>query len=210
MDHDTKNELLKMSTAQLRQLHELVEELPHDFAPHEVENSLKNMERGLLSDSTLEVTNVLANRHYAEGQLYVINQIREILDLPRLWAPGEKERHDHSVKMAQMGSKHFYDCPPLFHFEMVDGPAKLIALGEDGTLVVIGTKDRKRAARLMRKYEREYYGESNELDNVLPEQTKIVWRTAGEEDGDFSHMFSWSARNTKNNPAAVDCFILEA
>jgi hypothetical protein len=210
MDQDTKNELLKMSSQQLQQLHELVENLPHDYLEHEVENSLKNMQRGLMTDSTLEVTNVLANRHYAAGQLHVINEVREILGLPKLWAPGEKERHDHSVKMAQMGSKPFYDCPPLFHFDMIDGPAKLISLGEDGTLVVIGTKDRKRALRLMRKYEREYYGEATELEDVLLEKTKIVWRTAGDEDGDYSHMFSWSSRNTKNNPAAVDCFILEA
>jgi hypothetical protein len=113
-----------------------------------------------------------------------------------------------------MGSLVDWNCPELqpHEFEITEGNAKLIPLGDDAiSMVVIGTKDRKKALRMMRRYERDWLDNDLLTEDRDIEEIKLVWRDAsydGEED--HTHMFSWRKRNVKNNPKAIHAFLREA
>lgn len=178
----------------------------------DVENSKRNAERCLDGEGYLELQNMVADYYYRAGINHAKNEIREILGLPRLMTDREKKQLDYDLKHP-MGSLIDWDCPELqaHEYEVVEGSAKLIPLGDDQlTMVVIGTKDRKKAARMMRRYSMDWWDREDAVQDSELEFKKMVWRDAKYEgEDDHTHMFSWSARDTKNNPKAVDAFILE-
>lgn len=216
MNPKAKDELIERQTRELRLIHEYVERLVVD----DIDNDIRNAERCLREEGrTLEIENIAKNRMYHAGENNVINDIRDILGLDRLYLKGEKERIDEQIKLGSMGTRLGYDCPPLDNdeFNLIDGNAKLIVLGEEGdTYVVIGTKSADKAYRLMRKYEADLglytdegvaYLYKDDRDS-LPRE-KIVWRKAEYEgEDDFRHMFSWSESNIKGNPRAVEAFVV--
>lgn len=202
------NLLDKATEGQKQAIIELVSELELD----DVENSIENATRCLKEQGHRELEVMASNYYWRAGINHVKNEIREILGLPRLETELEKSRREAAIKYP-MGSGMNWDCPPLepHETEVTEGSAKLIPVGDDlSTLVVIGTKDRKKAARLMRRYCRDYLNDELPQDHDL-ETKKLVWRKAQYEDeNDYTHMFSWSDKDTKNNPKAVDAFIFEA
>lgn len=191
---------------------ELIGELELDDA----ENSIENATRCLNEQGYHELQVMVHNYHYRAGINHIKNEIREILGLPRLETDLDKRRREYAIKHP-MGSRVLYDCPPLqdHEFETVEGSAKLIPLGDDMvSMVVIGTKDRRKALRMIRRYERDWLElDSNDLstDDDL-EVKKIVWRKADydHEIDRHTHMYSWSSKDTKNNPNAIDAFIRES
>lgn len=216
MNEKLSQEVINRMAKELRLIHEYVERLVVD----DVDNEIRNAERCLREEGrTLEIVNIASNRMYHAGENTVINDIRDILGLDRLYLKGEKERIDEQVKLGNMGVRYGYTSPPLIDsdFTLVDGNAKLIVLGEEGdTYVVLGTKSADKAYRLMRKYEADnglYTDEGvaylyKDDRGSLPRE-KIVWRKAdyeGEED--FRIMFSWAESNTKGNPRAVEAFVV--
>lgn len=201
------SDLLKNATpGQLAAIEELISELELDDA----ENSIRNAERCLKEQGYHELQVMVHNHFYFAGINHLKNEIREILGLPVMRTELEQKRFEYDIKHPK-GSKVWWNCPELqpHEFEITEGSAKLIPLGEDGTMVVIGTKDRKKAARLMRRYQRDWLDDDLlAKDNEL-EAKKIVWRKAGDEDGEHTHMYSWRSRDTKNNHKAIDAFIFE-
>jgi len=151
----------------------------------------------------------------------MINEIREILGLPKLYLPGEKERIERELKDYYSGKNLLnYDCPllPDTEYTVTLGSAKLLVLGEEcDTYIVIGTKSASKALGTIRKYERDECGlDSDEgaygMYKSDPSQIatgKVVWRKPYDSDeADYSYYYSWSEENTKNNSKAVDCFIV--
>lgn len=186
---------------------ELISELELDDA----ENSIRNAERCLKEQGYHELQVMVHNHFYYAGINHLKNEIREILGLPVMRTELDQKRYEYDIKHP-VGSKVWWDCPPLepHEFEITEGNAKLIPLGDDGTtMVVIGTKDRKKALRMMRRYERDWLDDSDLSEDRDLEAKKIVWRKPIEEEGEHTHMFSWKSRDTKNNPKAVDAFIRE-
>lgn len=217
MDEKLTKEVVDRMARELRLIHEYVENLVVD----DIDNEIRNAERCLREEGrTLEIENIAKNRMYHAGENTVINDIRDILGLPRLYLKGEEERIKEQIKLGSMGTRLGYDCPPLEDSEITlsDGKAKLIVLGEEqDTYVVIGTKSLEKAYRLMRRYERDECGLYSDegiayIWKNLPEEikrTKVVWRKAdyeGEED--FRTMWSWNESYIKGNPRAVDAFLV--
>ncbi len=186
---------------------ELISELELDDAA----NSIENATRCLNNQHYHELEVMVHNYHWRSGINHIKNEIREILGLPVMRTEFEQKRLDYAIKHP-MGSKVWWNCPELqpHEFEITEGSAKLIPIGEDGgSMVVIGTKDRKKALRMMRRYERDWLDDDLLAQDRDIEIKKLVWRKAGDEDGEHTHMFSWSSRDTKHNPKAVDAFIFE-
>lgn len=216
MNEELSKEVIDRMARELRQIHELVDRLEDD----DVEQSVSNARRALENRRTLELENMVHNHYYHAGKNHLINDIREILGLPKLYLPGEKERLERELKDYYSGKKLLnYDCPPLEddQFFIVDGSAKFFTLGEDcDTYVVIGTKSARKAFNLMRRYERDECGLDSEegvsgeyKDNIASLPTgRIVWRKAYSDEEDYSYYYSWSEKDTKNNPKAIDCFIV--
>lgn len=216
MDEKLSKEVIDRMARELQLIHEYVDSLVVD----DIDNEIRNAERCLREEGrSLEIENIAKNRMYHAGENNAINDIRAILGLPHLYLKGEKERIEQSAKDYYAGRQLFtYDCPPLddSNFVITDGSAKFFSLGEDGdTYVVIGTKSARKAYTLMRRYEvnecglsadegisEEYRGRVNELPTG-----KIVWRK-DESESDYEYYYSWSDKDTKNNPKAVDCFIV--
>jgi len=216
MSKNLKKDTVELMARRLRLIDEYVESL----VVEDIDNEIRNAERCLREEGrTLEIVNIASDRMYHAGENAVINDIRDILGLDRLYLEGEKERLDERAKLGSMGTRLGYDCPPLEDSDITlsDGNARLMVLGEEAdTYVVIGTKSSTRAYKLMRKYEADLgldtdegigflYGDDK---NSIP-RDKVVWRKAdyeGEED--FGNMFSWSESNTKGNPKAVDAFLV--
>lgn len=201
------NLLDKATPGQLQAISDLISDLELDDA----ENSIRNAERCLKEQGYHELEVMVHNHFYYAGINHAKNEIREILGLPVMRTELEQKRFEYAIKHP-MGSKQWWNCPELqsHEFEIVEGSAKLIPLGEDvSSMVVIGTKDRKKALRMMRRYERDWLEPDLLTEDRDIEVKKLVWRKADDEDGDHTHMFSWSKRDTKNNPKAVDCFVRE-
>lgn len=203
------SDLLKdLTDGQRAAISEYIEALELDDA----QNSIENATRCLNEQGYHELQVMVHNYFYCAGINHAKNEIREILGLPVMRTELEQKRHDYAVKHP-MGSRVWWDCQPLqdHEFEITEGSAKLIPLGEDGTsMVVIGTKDRKKAARMIRRTQRDWLDSDLLAQDSELEFKKIVWRKAGDEDGEHTHMFSWSSKDTKNNPKAVDAFIFES
>ena len=198
----------KITEGQKEAITELIAELELDDA----ENSIRNASRCLNEQGYLELQNMVADYYYRSGINHIKNEIREILGLPRLETELEKKHREAMLKYP-MGSLVDWDCPPLeaHEYEITEGSAKLLPLGEDATsMVVIGTKDRAKALRMMRRYERDWLDDDLLAQDRDIVQTKLVWRKADQEyDGEHTHMFSWSAKDTKRNPQAVDAVVFE-
>jgi len=217
MNEELSKEVIDRMARELRLIHELVDNL-QDI--DDIEQSVRNARNAFETRTTLQLENMVHNHYYNSGQNRMINEIREILGLPKLYLPGEKERIERELKDYYSGKKPFtYDCPPLEsdQYLLEDGSAKFFTLGEDcDTYVVIGTKSARKAFNLMRRYERDECGLDSEegvsgeyKDNIggLP-TGMIVWRRAYSEEEDYSYYYSWSDKDTKNNPKAIDCFIV--
>lgn len=199
--------LQNATPGQLEAIEELISELELDDAA----NSIENATRCLNEQGYHELQVMVHNHFYYAGINHLKNEIREILGLPVMRTELEQKRFDYDTTHPK-GSQVWWDCPPLqdHEYEITEGSAKLIPLGEDATsMVVIGTKDRKKALRMMRRYERDWLDDELLAQDCDLEPVKLVWRKAGEEDGDHTHMFSWTARDTKRNPKAVDAFVFE-
>lgn len=179
----------------------------------DVENSISNAKRCLEGEGYLELQNMVSNYFYLSGINHAKNELREILGLPRLMTDREKRQLENSVKYP-MGSQVDWNCPPLqdHEFEVTEGTARLIPIGDEGTsMIVIGTKDRKKALRMMRRYERDWLEPDLLSEDRDITEIKLAWRKANQGyDGEHTHMFSWSKRDTKNNPNAVHAFLREA
>lgn len=217
MNEKLSQEVIDRMARELQAIHELVDNLRQD----DIEQSLRNARNAFETNTTLQLENMVHNHYYHAGENHLINEVRAILGLPRLYLPGEKERIERQTKDYYSGKQLvIYDCPPLedSDFALTDGSAKLIVLGEEcDTYVVMGTKSARKALLLMRRYERDEcgldadegcYGAYKDDPSKL-EQGKIVWRKPFDADeADYSYYYSWSERDTKNNPKAVDCFIV--
>lgn len=206
MSKETKDQKIERLQRQLDLIGDYVEQL----VVEDIENDIRNAERCLREHGrTLEIENIAKNRMYQAGQNHVINEIRELIDKPRLYLPGEKERIDAQIKASNMGSREYYDCPPIDdnEFNFVDGKLKAVLIGEEcETILVLGTSLYSAAMRACEPICDEYDMQLPTVDQM--EKSKIVWRKADQEDGDFSHMFSWSEYNIKNNPNAIDGIIV--
>lgn len=204
----TKSTIFDNATeGQKQAIVELISELELDDA----ENSITNATRCLNEQGVRELEVMTHNYYWRAGINHIKNEIREILGLPVMRTELEQRQFDYAIKHP-MGSQVWWDCQPLkdHEFEITEGSAKLIPLGDDRlTLVVIGTKDRKKATRMMRRYQRDYFDDDLLATETELEAKKLVWRQAGDEDGDHTHMFSWSTKDTKHNTKAIDAFILE-
>lgn len=202
------NNLLEKATpGQLQAISDLISELELDDA----ENSIRNATRCLNEQGYHELQVMVHNHFYYAGINHLKNEIREILGLPVMRTELEQKRWEYDLKHPK-GSREWWSCPELkpHEFEVVEGSAKLIPLGDDGvSMVVIGTKDRKKAARMMRRCQRDWLDSDLMVQDNELELKKMVWRSAGEEDGEHTHMFSWRKRDVKNNPKAVDAWIYE-
>lgn len=201
------NLLDNMTDGQKAAISEYIDELELDDA----KNSIENATRCLNQQGYHELEVMVHNHFYYAGINRAKNEIREILGFPVMRTELEQRQFDYAVKHP-MGSQVWWDCPILqpHEFVIIEGSAKLIPLGDDRlTLVVIGTKDRKKATRMMRSYQRDYFDNDLLATETELESKKLVWRTAGDEDGDHTHMFSWSTKDTKHNQKAIDAFILE-
>lgn len=202
------NLLDKMTDGQKAAISEYIEALELDDA----DNSIRNAERCLKEQGYHELQVMVHNHFYYAGINHAKNELREILGLPVMRTELEQKRFDYEISHPK-GSRVWWDCQPLkdHEFEITEGSAKLIPLGEDGTsMIVIGTKDRKKAARMVRRTQRDWLETDLLAQDSELELKKLVWRNAGDEDGEHTHMFSWSKRDTKNNPKAVDAFIFES
>lgn len=216
MNEELSKEVVDRMARELRLIHDLVDNLRSD----DIEQSVRNARNAFETNTTLQLENMIHNHYYQAGENHVINEIREILTLPRLYLPGEKERIEQQMKDYYSGKQLItYDCPPLpdTQYTLADGAIKLIVLGEEcDTYVVIGTKSARRALNLIRRYERDecgldadegFYGTYKNDPSKMP-TSKIVWRKVDhDEEVDYSYYYSWSERDTKNNPKAIDCFI---
>jgi len=201
------NLLDKMTDGQKAAISEYIESLELDDA----DNSIENATRCLKEQGYHELQVMVHNHFYYAGINHAKNELREILGLPVMRTELEQKRFEYDISHPK-GSQVWWQCPPLepHEFEIVEGSAKLIPLGEDRlSLVVIGTKDRKKAARMMRRYQRDYFDNDLLVEDRELEFKKLVWRKAGDEDGEHTHMFSWSSRDTKHNHKAIDAFIFE-
>jgi hypothetical protein len=201
------NLLDKMTDGQKAAISEYIEALELDDAA----NSIENATRCLNEQGYHELQVMVHNHFYNAGINRAKNELREILGLPVMRTELEQKRFDYDTTHPK-GSRVWWDCQPLqeHEFEIAEGSAKLIPLGEDGTsMVVIGTKDRKKAARMVRRTQRDWLETDLLAQDSELELKKLVWRNAGDEDGEHTHMFSWSSRDTKNNPKAVDAFVYE-
>lgn len=200
--------LKAMTDGQRLSIVEFISELEEDDA----ENSLQNAKRCLEEQGYHELQVMVHNYHYRAGINHAKNEIRGILGLEELRTPLEKKQLEASVKYP-MGSAIDWDCPELqpHEFEVVEGSAKLIPLGEDGdTMIVIGTKDRKKAARMMRRYESDWMDKDLLPEAQQLEHKLVVWREAKyDHEQDHTHMFSWSSKDVKRNPKAISAFIFE-
>ena len=209
-------EKIQELAGKLEKVSYLVERLYVD----DVENDIRNAERCLREEGrTLEIENIAKNRMYHAGANHVINEIREVLDLPKLYLKGEKERLDEQIRLGSMGTRLGYDCPELddSEYEATLANAKLVVLGEEAdTYIVLGTNSPEKALGCIRKYERSFgldsdegvYNEYKKNPKSLP-RVKIAWRKADfDGEDDFRHMFSWSESNTKDNPKAVYAFMV--
>ncbi|HRJ06895.1 MAG TPA: hypothetical protein PK911_05110 [Candidatus Saccharibacteria bacterium] len=198
-----------MTEGQKMGIIELVGELELDDA----ENSIENANRCLTGQGYHELQVMVHNYFYRAGINHMKNEIRDILGLPRLETEQEKKQREYEIKHP-MGSRVLWDCPELepHEFETVEGSAKLIPLGDDQvSMVVIGTKDRRKALRMMRRYERDWLEADLLTTDDDLQEIQLVWRAAdGEYDGDSTHMFSWRKRDVKNNPKAIHAFLREA
>lgn len=179
----------------------------------DAENSIRNATRCLNEQGYHELNVMVANAHHRNGVNYAKNELREILGLDRMMNDLEKRQLEYSIKHP-MGSRIAWDCPELepHEFEITEGNAKLIPLGDDMiSMVVIGTKDRKKALRMMRRYERDWLEPDFLSEDRDIEEIKLVWRKAEfDHESDSTHMFSWSKKDTKNNPKAIHAFLREA
>lgn len=201
------NLLDNMTDGQKAAISEYIEALELDDA----ENSIRNAERCLKEQGYHELQVMVHNHFYYAGINHAKNELREILGLPVMRTELEQKRFDYDISHPK-GSRVWWNCPPLqdHEFEITEGSAKLIPLGEDGTsMVVIGTKDRKKAARMVRRTQRDWLETDLLAQDSELELKKLVWRKAGDEDGEHTHMYSWRSRDTKNNPKAIDAFIFE-
>lgn len=217
MDGELKKEVVDRMARELRLIHEFVDNLEED----DVEQSVRNARSALEGGTTLQLENMVHNHYYHAGANHVKNEIRELLGLPRLYARGEKEQLERLGKSQYADGRWYdYDCPELpdSEYSLVDKNVKVVCLGEEqDTVVVFGTKSGIRALQAIRKIERDewgldaeegFYGYYKDEADKLP-TGRIVWRrTDDEERVDYSTYWSWSERDTKNNPKAVDCFIL--
>lgn len=211
----TKEELIATMAKQLRQIHDLVEHLGID---DDIDNTIRNATRCLREQGrTHELEVIISNRKWYDGRNSVINEVRDILGLKPLYLPGEEERLKEERKRGNYGTWLGYDCPPLSDSEYTKklGNAKLLVLGEEqDTYIVIGTKSKGIAYRLMRTYEREdcglgadegvgYYKDRYDLI----EDIKLVWRKAYDEE-EFDHYYAWGEKYTKANPHAINAFMV--
>ena len=216
MNEELSQEVIDRMARELQLIHELVDSLFDD----DVEQSVRNARSALEGRRTLELENMVHNHYYHAGENRMINEIREILSLPKLYLPGEKERIEQDLKNYYSGKKLFtYDCPPLGDKEYLleDGSAKFFTLGEEcDTYIVIGTKSARKALNLIRRYEKDEcgldsdegaYGEYKNDPTALA-TGKVVWRRAYSDEDDYSFYYSWDEKDTKNNPKALDCFIV--
>lgn len=197
----------KATPGQKQAILDFIAELELDDA----DNSIRNAERCLKEQGYHELQVMVHNHFYNAGINHAKNELREILGLPVMRTELEQRRYEYDLKHP-MGSPVYYDCPELqsHEVELTEGSAKLIPLGEDRlTMVVIGTKDRKKAARMMRRYSSDWWDRDDAVQDTELEFKKLAWRKAYEEEGEHTHMYSWSERDTRNNPKAVDAFILE-
>lgn len=209
MNKETKQQVIDRMTRELQMIHEYVESLHNGF--NDVEQNVRNARSALESNTTLQLENMVHDHYYHAGENHVINEIREILGLKRLYMPGEKERIDAQIKASNMGSREWYDCPPLpkEEYTHIDGDVKAILLGEECDTIIVFCNLFTTALRMTEAIMKEY-----DMDENLPDASKdmkkgkVVWRKADQEDGDFAHMFSWSEYSTKNNPNAVDAIIV--
>lgn len=205
---EMNSKLLDNATpGQLQAISELISELELNDA----ENSIRNATRCLNQQGVRELEVMVTNYHYRSGINYIKNEIREILGLPVMRTELEQQQFEYAISHPK-GSQVWWNCPELqpHEFEIVEGSAKLIPLGEDRlTLVVIGTKDRKKATRMIRRYQRDWYDNDLLATETEVESVKLVWRKAGEGEGDHTHMFSWSKNDTKNNLKAIHAFVFE-
>ena len=189
---------------------ELIGELELD----DTENSIRNATRCINQQGYLELQNMVANYYYRAGINHIKNEIREILGLPILETDLEKTQREYREKQP-LETRALWNCPALqdHEFEVVEGSAKLIPLGDDMvTTVVIGTKDRRKALRMIRRYERDWLdmpsGDLSTADDL--ELKPLVWRDAQyDHETDSTHIFSWRKYDVKNNPNAVMAFIRE-
>lgn len=212
---DEKGKLIEEQARKLELVKSLVEDLDKD---DDVENTIRNASRCIREQGrTHELEVIISNRKWYDGRNSVKNEIREILGLKRLYLPGEEERLKEERKRGNYGTWLGYDCPPLddSEYSKTLGKAKLLVLGEDqDTYIVIGTKSRATAYRLMRAYDREEHGLDvdegvgyyrDRLD--LIESIKLVWRKAYDEE-EYDHYYNWGEKYTKGNPHAVDAFMI--
>lgn len=187
---------------------ELISELELD----DPKNSIRNATRCLNEQGVRELEVMASNYYYRAGINHIKNEIREILGLQIMRTELEQRQFEYAVKHP-MGSATNWNCPELqpHEAEITEGAAKLIPVGDDAsTLIVIGTKDRKKAARLMRRYQRDWLDDDLLTQDTELEQKKLVWRKAEYEgEGDYTHMFSWSRKDTNHNPKAIDAFVFE-
>ena len=134
---------------------EYISELELDDA----ENSIRNATRCLEQQGYHELQVMVSNYHWRGGINHAKNEIREIIGLPVMRTELEQKQFEYAISHPK-GSQVWWNCPELqpHEFEIVEGSAKLIPLGDDRlTLVVIGTKDRKKATRMMRRYQRDWF-----------------------------------------------------
>lgn len=187
-------------------------ELVSELELNDVENSIENATRCLKEQGHRELEVMASNYYWRAGINHVKNEIREILGLARLETELEKRRREAAIKYPMAG-KMDWNCPKLepHELEITEGSAQLIPVGDDlATLLVIGTKDAKKAVRIMRRYQRDFLDDTDLATVEVLQSKKLVWRSAEYEgEQDSTHMFSWSSRDTKHNPKAVDAFIFE-
>lgn len=178
----------------------------------DAENSIRNATRCLNEQGYHELNVMVANAHHRGGVNHAKNELREIIGLPVMRTELEQKRFDYDVKHP-MGSRIAWDCPELqpHEFEIVEGSAKLIPLGEEGTsMLVIGTKDRAKALRMIRRTERDWLDSDLLSQDRDIEEVQLVWRKSEyDHEVDSTHMFSWSKKDTKNNAKAIHAFLRE-
>ncbi len=212
---DAKGDLIQEQARKLELIKSLVEDLDKD---DDVENTIRNANRCIRQEGrTHELEVIIANRKWYDGRNSVKNEIREILGLKRLYLQGEEERLKEERKRGDYGTWLGYDCPPLedSEYAMTLGNAKLLVLGEEQDVyLVIGTKSRGTAYRLMRAYERDVVGLDSDEGvgyykdrHDLIESVKLVWRKSY-DDEEYDHYYAWSEKYTKGNPHAVDAFLV--
>lgn len=174
------------------------------------ENSITNATRCIEDGGILELQNIVYNNQYRAGKNHFINELREAIGMPVLVS---KDRTDWRLGAAEMRSKaEVWDCPALDlgAYDIKDGGAFVISLGETGeSMIVFGTKSKAKALRLMRRLQREYHDldEDDLIEEGLLNYRTVVWRNPTEyDDGESTHYFSWSAKH-RNNPKGVKAWV---